>query len=176
MIPQWAIIFYLKIHNVGCVWPLSERTTCNNIQQMINKCCVLLGKKFGSFHRGLRNKHNYKTFSESPLAFPPYFNLISWRGKQPFLTNRTRTFAWKEPLPIAPPLPLPLVKLDNNLSPRVGDFAQKIIPDLSCPGGGETLGDTLDTSISTLVLYYLIFHAPLSNLKVKSLLNSLLTV
>ena len=26
-------------------------------------------------------------------------------------------------------------KLDNNLSPRVGDFAQKIIPDLSCPGG-----------------------------------------
>ena len=43
--------------------------------------------------------------------------------------------------------PLPLRKLDNNLSLRVGDFAQKIIPDLSCPGG-ETLGDTLDTSSS----------------------------
>ena len=24
------------------------------MQQMINKCCVLLGKKFGSFDRGLR--------------------------------------------------------------------------------------------------------------------------
>ena len=25
----------------------------NNMQQMIHKCCVLLGKKFGSFDRGL---------------------------------------------------------------------------------------------------------------------------
>ena len=29
-------------------------TTCNNMQQMIHKCCVLFGKKFGSFDRGLR--------------------------------------------------------------------------------------------------------------------------
>ena len=26
----------------------------NNMQQMIYKCCVLLGKKFGSFDRGFR--------------------------------------------------------------------------------------------------------------------------
>ena len=31
---------------------MSERTTCNIMQQMINKCCVLLGKNFGSFDRG----------------------------------------------------------------------------------------------------------------------------
>ena len=29
-------------------------TTCNNMQQMIHKCCVLLGKKFGSFDRGFK--------------------------------------------------------------------------------------------------------------------------
>ena len=40
--------------------------------------------------------------------------------------------------------------LDNNLSPGVGDFAQKLIPDLIFPG--ETLGDTLDTSIIIEVL------------------------
>ena len=40
-----------------------------------------------------------------------------------------------------------LGKLDNNLSPRVGDFAQKNHPRPKLPGGG-TLGDTLDTSIS----------------------------
>ena len=59
--------------------------------------------------------------------------LISWRGKRPFLINRTRTFAWKEPLPIAPPLPLG--KLDNNLSPRVGDFAPKNHSQPKLPGG-----------------------------------------
>ena len=55
----------------------------------------------------------------------------------------------KEPLPIAPPLPLG--KLDNNLSPRVGDFAQKNHPTPKLPGGGGTLGDTLDTSIRTTI-------------------------
>ena len=94
---------------------------------------TLLSRIFSEPLMSVSNKHNYRTFSESPPAFPPYFFLISWRGKRPFSINRTRTFAWKEPLPIAPPLPLG--KLDNNLSPRVGDFAQKIIPDLSCPGG-----------------------------------------
>ena len=59
--------------------------------------------------------------------------LISWRGKRPFFMNRPRTFAWKEPLPIAPPLPPG--KLDNNLSPRVGDFAQKNYPRPKLPGG-----------------------------------------
>ena len=62
------------------------------------------------------------------------------RGKRPFLINRTRTFAWKEPLPIAPPLPLG--KLDNNLSPRVGDFAQKNHPRPKLPGGGDPRGYT----------------------------------
>ena len=42
----------------------------------------------------------------------------------------------KEPLPIAPPLPLG--KLDNNLSPRVGDFAQKSHPRPKLPGGGPS--------------------------------------
>ena len=58
------------------------------------------------------------------------FFLISWRGKQPFSINRTRAFA---PLPIAPPLPLG--KLDNNLSLRVGDFAQRNPPRPKLPGG-----------------------------------------
>ena len=31
-----------------------KTTTCNNMQQMIHKCCVLLGIKFGSFDRGLK--------------------------------------------------------------------------------------------------------------------------
>ena len=43
-----------QLYNVWSVWPLSERTTCNNMQQMINKCCVLSGKRFGSFDRGLK--------------------------------------------------------------------------------------------------------------------------
>ena len=93
---------------------------------------LMLSRIFSEPLMSVSNKHNYKTFSESPPAFPPYFLLISWRGKRPFLINGTRTFAWKEPLPIAPPLPLG--KLDN-LSSRVGDFAQKIIPDLSYPEG-----------------------------------------
>ena len=63
MIPRWAIIFLsdnpqniIKLYNVAqnvwCVWPLSKTTTCNNMQQMIHKCWVLLSKKFGSFDRG----------------------------------------------------------------------------------------------------------------------------
>ena len=60
----WNII---KLYNVWCVWPLSERTTCNNMQQMIHKCCMLLGKKFGSFDRGLRDQ-NSQHFNENLLA------------------------------------------------------------------------------------------------------------
>ena len=92
---------------------------------------LMLSKVFSEPLMSVSNKHNYKTFSESLPAFPLYFFLISWRGKRPFLINRTRTFAWKGPLSIAPPLG----KLDNNLSPRVGDFAQKNHPRPKLPGG-----------------------------------------
>ena len=102
---------------------------------------LMLSRVFSEPLMSVSNKHNYKTFSESLPAFPLYFFFNQLERQATILINRTRTFAWKEPLPIAPPLG----KLDNNLSPRVGDFAQKIIPDLNCPGG--TLGDTLDTSI-----------------------------
>ena len=95
----------------------------------------MLSRIFSEPLTSVSNKHNYKTFSESPPAFPPYF-LIIWRGKRPFLINRTRTFAWKEPLPITPPLPLG--KFDNNLSLRVGDFAQKNHPRPKLPGGGPS--------------------------------------
>ena len=109
---------------------------------------LILSRIFTEPLTSVSNEHNCKTFSEWPPAFPPYFFLNQLERQATIcdiLINRTRTFAWKEPLPVAPPLG----KLDNNLSPRVGDFAQKIIPDLSCPGG--TLGDTLDTSITLTV-------------------------
>ena len=34
------------------------------------------------------------------------------------------------------PTPTPWRRLDKSMSPRVGDFAQKIIPHLIIPGGG----------------------------------------
>ena len=88
------------------------------------------------------NKHNYKTFSESPPAFPPYFFLNQLERQATIFDKQNQNLCMKR----APPLPLG--KLDN-LSPRVGDFAQKNNPRPKLPGGG-TLGDTLDTSISNL--------------------------
>ena len=36
----------------------------NNMQQMVTKCCVLLGKKFGSFDRGFISKKLYLPVSK----------------------------------------------------------------------------------------------------------------
>ena len=84
------------------------------------------------------DKHNYKSFSESPPAFPPYFfNQLERQGT--IFDQQNQKLCIKRALTIAPPLPLG--KLDNNLSPRVEDFAQKIILDPSCPGGGEGEGN-----------------------------------
>ena len=79
----------------------------------------------------VRNKHNYKIFSESPPAVPPYFNQLERQAT--IFEKQNQNLCMKRALPIDQLLPLG--KLDNNLSPRVGDFAQKIIPDLICPGG-----------------------------------------
>ena len=38
--------------NVRRVLPLHTKTALNNMQQMVTKCCVLLGEKFGSFDQG----------------------------------------------------------------------------------------------------------------------------
>ena len=34
---------------------------------------LMLSRIFSEPHMSVSNKHNYKTFSESPPAFPPYF-------------------------------------------------------------------------------------------------------
>ena len=34
---------------------------------------LMLSRIFSQPHMSVSNKHNYKTFSESPPAFPPYF-------------------------------------------------------------------------------------------------------
>ena len=99
----------------------------------------MLSRIFSEPLMSVSNKHNYKTFSESSPAFPPYFFFNQLERQATIFDKQNQNLCMKR----APPLPLG--KLDNNLSPRVGDFAQKIILDLSCPGG--TLGDTLDTSI-----------------------------
>ena len=66
-------------------------------------------------------------------------------------------------IPYSVPHPHPQDRLDKSMSPRVGDFAQKIIPHLIIPGG--TLKVTLDRAIarqkSTVLsgthgLYYII--------------------
>ena len=125
-------------------WKAKRRIGIIFFRTFVLRITLMLSRIFNEPLMSVSNKHNYNTFSESPSAFPPFF-LISWRGKLPFLINSTtRTFAWKELLPIAPPLPLG--KLDNDLFPRVGDFAQKNHPRPKLPGGG-TLEDTLDASI-----------------------------
>ena len=88
------------------------------------------------------NKHNYKTFSESPPAFPLYF--FNQLERQATIFDKQNKNLCMKRAPAHCPT---LGKLDNNLSPRVGDFAQKNHPRPKLPGGG-TLGDTLDTSIN----------------------------
>ena len=51
------------------------------------------------------NKHNYKAFSESPPAFPPYFFFNQLERQATIFDQQNQNFAWLEPLPIAPPYP-----------------------------------------------------------------------
>ena len=96
-------------------------------------CCLMV-----DFFNQLQATSNASFFSI-------FFNQLERQAT--IFDKQNQSFRMKKPLPIAPPLPLG--KLDNNLSPRVGDFAQKNHPRSKLPGGtlGDTLGDTLDTSI-----------------------------
>ena len=94
----------------------------------------MLSRTFSEPLMSVSNKHNYKTFSESPPPFPPYFFLNQLERKATIFDKQNQNLCMKRALPIAPPLPLG--KLDNNLSPRVGDFAQKNHPRPKLPGGG----------------------------------------
>ena len=92
----------------------------------------MLSRIFSEPFMSVSNKHNCKTFSESPPAFPPYF-FNQLERQATIFDKQNQNLCMKRALPIAPPLPLG--KLDNNLSPRVGDFAQKNHPRPNLPGG-----------------------------------------
>ena len=51
-----------------------ERTTCNNMQQMINKCCVSLGEKFRLLDWGFKLFNTYHIQSDNG----PF---VIWVGK-----------------------------------------------------------------------------------------------
>ena len=102
----------------------------------------MLSRIFSEPFMSVSNKHNYKTFSESPPAFQPYFFFNQLERQATIFDKQNQNLCMKR----APTYCPTLGKLDNNLSPRVGDFAQKNHPRPKLPGGG-TLGDTLDTSI-----------------------------
>ena len=94
----------------------------------------MLSRIFSEPLMSVSNKHNYKTFSESLPAFPPYFLLNQLERQATIFDKQNQDLRMKR----APPLPLG--KLDNNLSPRVGDFAQKNHPRPKLAGGGGPSG------------------------------------
>ena len=96
----------------------------------------MLSRVFSEPLISVSNKHNYKTFSESLPAFPLYF--FNQLERQATIFDKNQNLCMKRALPIEPPLG----KLDNNLSPRVGDFAQKNHPRPKLPGGGDPRGYT----------------------------------
>ena len=69
---------------LGKMFNMSERTTCSNMQQMINKCCVLLGKKLNRLTGALGIKLNSLVILFYSLFFIHFENSnhldIFWRA------------------------------------------------------------------------------------------------
>ena len=95
----------------------------------------MLSRVFSEPLMSVSNKHNYKTFSGSLPAFPPYF-FNQLERQATIFDKQNQNLCMKR----APTITQPLGKLDNNLSPRVGDFAQKNHSRPKLPGGGDPRG------------------------------------
>ena len=78
------------------------------------------------------------------------FLRLQMRAKKMFHRSVRIRIKWGNKNPHSVPHPDPQGRLDKSMSPRVGDFAQKIISHLIIQGGG-TLGVTLDRAIMPAV-------------------------
>ena len=108
----------------------------------------MLSRIFSEPLMSVSNKHNYKTFSESPPAFPPYF--FNQLERQATIFDKQNQNLCMKRAPTYCPTFTPR-EIKQQFVPEGRGFHTKNHPRPKLPGG--TLGDTLDTSITKISLW-----------------------